>query len=675
MFLDFLVKSQTILIIENKHRPYSDVVLNELSLLEHKLIVVDSTDNMLEHFLKHKPIIVIAKALCPEELTALQGILHLHHGEKQLTHLILLVEESEGHLNKIERDRPFTLHGETPSHIYYVHMPLEQSETLVHTVRTIISNALLSAYQSFSNELAHLSTDAIFILNDDNQVCFKNDFAAKLPIAITEALFRSQHIDVKNQAPDSQTHILGSFSISVKSITAMHQHFRIVSLSDQSEKHDLKSQIHTIAFYDTLTKLPNRVLVKERLHNEIARIHRSKAQLGVFYIDLDGFKYINETLGHSAGDELLTEVGRRLVTTLREEDFVAHLSADEFLVLASGLQKSEYVGKIADNILKAIGEPYIVCGRTIVLTASIGIALAPDDGDTETQLLTNAEIAMFRAKENGRGKFESFTQELSNLAQQRMILEHDLRKAIQNSEFVSYYQPKVLASTEKIVGMEALIRWKHPEHGLIPPNVFIPLAEETGLIIPIGESILKQACLDNQQLQDDGYEPLVVSVNLSMRQFEKPQLIDTIQQILRDTRLSPKWLELEITESIAMLNVDTTLQTIRSLQGLGIQISIDDFGTGYSSLSKLGTLAVDKLKIDRSFISNMSSQNQDTAIASTILTLGKHLNLQIIAEGVETPEQVDFLREHFCDELQGYYFGKPMTIDAFRLLLGGERHV
>lgn len=638
----------------------------------HELYCTQGFEGTLKSIYEHKPTLVIVPPLQQDQMLQLQAALDAITATGA-------------------RPRLFTLAPE----LY------DAPQTLKAQLQKLVQDIEKEAVYALADMFAETVADALLILDENLMVRYRNAKATSLleaaGLVLPESDFGDSTVHISTLIPpDSPSFQLErltlrehsfdtelpdgdgdnkAVNVTVKPIPWGKNTYMALIVADISEKKDLESRIQAIAFYDPLTKLPNRILLRERMANELTRIRRTQSRFGVFFIDLDGFKHFNDSLGHEFGDEILRIVSQRLTKSLRAEDFVARLSADEFLVLATGISKSEYVGKVADNLIHAIEEPMMVQGQKIHLSASIGISVAPDDGSDEAQLLTNAEIAMFRAKESGKGTFESFTHELSNRAQQRMLLEHDLRKAIERNEFVVYYQPKVNTQTEQVVGMEALVRWLHPERGLIPPNNFIPLAEETGLIVPIGEWVLRQACLDNKQLQEEGYPELVVSVNLSMRQFEKQRVAPVVISILEESQLDPKWLELEITESIAMQNLDSTLQTIKSLQALGLQISIDDFGTGYSSLSKLGSLAVDKLKIDRSFINNMADNSQESIIASTILSLGKHLNLQIIAEGVETTEQIAFLKAHDCDELQGYYYGKPMTLDAFKTYLRGSSHV
>ncbi|QEK12413.1 EAL domain-containing protein [Crassaminicella thermophila] len=441
--------------------------------------------------------------------------------------------------------------------------------------------------------------------------------------------------------------------------------FFTLMLRDITERKQYEEMIKYQAFYDSLTDLPNRLLLKERITFEISHAKHTNQKLAVMYLDLDRFKLINDTLGHDTGDKLLKEIAGRLKSCIGEDDTVARLGGDEFVILLQGIKHEEKVAKIANKILEGIRQPLIIDNHELYITISIGVAIYPDDGEDDETLLTNADVAMYRAKEKGKNNFQLYTSSLNDKALERLALENSLRRALEYKEFVVYYQPKVNTKTEKIIGMEALIRWQHPKWGLVPPQKFIPLAEETGLIVPIGEWVLRTACAQNKALQNAGLPPLTVAVNLSARQFELQDLTKMVSKILEETGLEPKYLELEITESIAMKNIEHTLKMINELKDMGVKFSIDDFGTGYSSLSQLNSFAINKLKIDKSFVSKIDGKKGNSIIASTVLALGKSLELGVVAEGVETKEQVEFLKQNDCDEMQGYFFGKPMSNEDF----------
>jgi diguanylate cyclase (GGDEF)-like protein/PAS domain S-box-containing protein len=441
--------------------------------------------------------------------------------------------------------------------------------------------------------------------------------------------------------------------------------FSTIILRDITERKRHEEMIKYQAFYDSLTGLPNRLLLKERINLEISHAKHNNLKFAVMYLDLDRFKLINDTLGHDIGDKLLKEASNRLKSCVGTNDTVARLGGDEFIILLSGITHEEYVGKIANNILDAIMQPILIDNHELYLTISIGITLYPDDGIDDETLLTNADVAMYRAKEKGKNNFKLYTPALNAKALERLALESSLRRALDYKEFVVYYQPKVNGKTEEIIGMEALVRWQHPKLGLVPPLDFIPLAEETGLIVPIGEWVLRTACAQNMALQNAGLPPLTVAVNLSARQFELQDLTKTVLNALKETGLHPKYLELEITESIAMQNVEHTLNILYELRKLGVKFSIDDFGTGYSSLSQLNSFSVNKLKIDKSFVTKIDGKKDNSIIASTVLALGKSLELCVVAEGVESQDQVNFLKDNNCDELQGYFFGRPMSSEDF----------
>ncbi len=441
-----------------------------------------------------------------------------------------------------------------------------------------------------------------------------------------------------------------------------------VIFRDITERKNYEDMIKYKAFYDSLTDLPNRLLLKDRLTLEISHAKHTSQKLAVMYLDLDRFKLINDTLGHNMGDKVLKQISSRLKSCVRPDDTVARIGGDEFVILLPGITQEEKIGNIAHRVLNSIREPIVINEHELYLTISIGITVFPNDGENEETLLTNADVAMYRAKEKGKNNFQIYTPALNAKALERLALENSLRRALEYNEFVVHYQPKVDTETEQVIGMEALVRWQHPKWGLVPPQKFIPLAEETGLIVPIGEWVLHTACTHTKAIHNMGFQHITVAVNLSAVQFELQNLTKMVSRVLAETGLDPQYLELEITESVAMQNVDHTLNMISDLKAMGIKFAIDDFGTGYSSLSQLSNFSVNKLKIDRSFVSKINGEKGNSIIPSTVLALGKSLDLSIVAEGVESQEQVNFLKENKCDEMQGFFFGKPMPIENFKKL-------
>lgn len=423
------------------------------------------------------------------------------------------------------------------------------------------------------------------------------------------------------------------------------------------------------ASHDHLTGLANRFLFDDRLSLTLAACAIRGEMLAVVFLDLDGFKTINDTLGHATGDQLLQSAARRLTSCLREGDLVARWGGDEFTFLLSPISCAEEAAKIVQKILDTLNIPFHFNNQELYIKASVGIALSPYDGEDTQTLLKNADAAMYRAKQKGRNNYQLYTPAIGSKVLERLVLESRLYKALEREEFLLHYQPQVDITTGQIVGIEALIRWQSAELGLVRPNQFIPLAEETGLICPIGEWVLRRACIQNQIWQSMGLPPLRIAVNLSARQFQQGNLIKAISQILEETALEPHYLELEITESIAMHDVGLTVSVLQKLQSMGIQISMDDFGTGYSSLSFLKQFPLDKLKIDRSFIRDLMTDAKDAAIIKAVIALGQGLNLKVFAEGVETTEQLEFLRNIKCDGIQGYIFSKPLSFEAATQLL------
>ncbi|WP_246551773.1 putative bifunctional diguanylate cyclase/phosphodiesterase [Geobacter hydrogenophilus] len=432
---------------------------------------------------------------------------------------------------------------------------------------------------------------------------------------------------------------------------------------DITERKHAEEQLYRLAHHDTLTELPNRILFMDRLQQAKALANRYRHQVAILFLDLDRFKIINDTLGHPVGDRLLQQVAQRIVGCVREVDTVARIGGDEFTIILVNVDTVEDVKRMGQKILKALAAPFNIDTYELFVTASIGISLYPSDGDNLDQLVKKADIAMYCVKGEGRNNVQFYSPQMDANADKRLLLETSLRKALDNREFRVYYQPKVDIVSKRITAMEALIRWEHPILGLVSPGEFIPLAEETGLIIPIGEWVLRTACFQNREWARQGIPPMRVAVNLSGYQFQQKNLLETIRDILDETGLTADLLELEITESVIMQNPDFAVSVLNQLRDLGVHISIDDFGTGYSSLAHLKRFSVNTLKIDKSFVRDVEIDTADAAIATAIIAMGNSLNLKVIAEGVETEGQLTFLSDNKCDEVQGYLFSTPMPPD------------
>jgi len=414
------------------------------------------------------------------------------------------------------------------------------------------------------------------------------------------------------------------------------------------------------AYHDALTGLPNRLLFNDRLKVALAHAQRKQLGLGVMFMDLDNFKNINDSLGHAVGDRLLQSVARRLSRWVREEDTVARLGGDEFIMLLQGIEDPDYSVHVAQRILESVAEPFRVGDQELFVTASIGITLFPHDGRDLETLVSNADMAMYRAKESGRNSYKLFTPAMNAQVVQRMAMERALRKALERREFRVYYQPKVDLETGGVVGVEALLRWMRPSVGLVGPDEFIPVAEDTGLIVPIGQWVLETACARAKLWHNQGHTDLQMAVNLSPRQFQQRNLVSMVKGILAETGLDPRCLELEITESVIMHSVEEAIVTLQELSELGVQLALDDFGRGYSSLYYLKRFPMNALKIDRSFVSDIAVDPDDASIVNTIISMSRSLKLKVVAEGVETSAQLDFLRQHQCDQMQGFLFSQPI---------------
>ncbi len=430
-----------------------------------------------------------------------------------------------------------------------------------------------------------------------------------------------------------------------------------------------EERLHHLAYYDALTELPNRILFNDRLNQAMARASRGNQMVAVMLLDLDRFKIINDTLGHMAGDTLLIDVARRVGDCMRESDTVARLGGDEFIVVLPDMDNINHASLVAQKIIDVLAQPFTLENQEVFITASIGISFYPSSGDNAETLVKTADIAMYHAKEQGRNNYQFYRNSASDETSALFALEHSLRRALERNELFLHYQPQIDIETGGITGMEALLRWQHPERGIIPPSDFIPLAEETGLIIPIGEWVLRSACAQNKEWQDAGLPPMIIAVNLSVRQLRQKNLVVRIEEILEETGLDPQWLELELTESMIMQNAEDSIQQLNDIKSLGITLAIDDFGTGYSSLSYLKRFPIDKVKIDQSFVQGVCSNLDDAAISQAIIALANSLNLKVTAEGVENPEQLSFLREHQCCDARGYLFSHPIPADAMTRML------
>ena len=441
----------------------------------------------------------------------------------------------------------------------------------------------------------------------------------------------------------------------------------------QKELKAQKEMLHHQAHHDALTGLPNRLLFNDRLKQLIKQAQRQSSQLAVLFIDLDHFKGINDSMGHEIGDKLLIEVSSRLKSVIRQTDTLARLGGDEFTVILDQINNADAVVAITQHLLEIMSTPIELSGQSLYVTLSVGVAIFPDDGTNAEALLKNADAAMYQAKDDGRNTYQFYTQAMTEKAFERIAMEASFRNALEREEFVVFYQPQVDARSEKIIGMEALVRWDHPDMGLISPAKFLSFAHETGLIVPLDLWVMKTAMTQLYQWQQEGLDPGVLSLNLSIKQLQSNEFSETLETMLSETHCLPEWIELEVTEGQIMKDTGLAIQILNNIKSLGISLAIDDFGTGYSSLSQLKRLPINKLKIDQSFIRDLPDDEEDTVISKSIIALSTNMGLDVIAEGVETLEQKEFLLQNGCHYIQGFYFGKPMSAEGFSELLRTNR--
>lgn len=502
-----------------------------------------------------------------------------------------------------------------------------------------------------------------------------------------EAMSKKEHLEklkvkstvaVSVKKKDSTIGMLGFDSVkTTRNWTEDHQDtLKILTnlLADSIVKAQTEREMNNMAYYDSLTGLPNRTLYKRRLEKAIESAQKKKSVLAVISIDLDSFKSVNDTMGHESGDELLKEVSKKLSECIRKQDIVSRFGGDEFLIIVDDVMNLEDISAVADSVMESFDDPITIRDQEFYITASAGIAKYPDDGTVAEELIKNSDIAMYSSKDEGKNRYTFCSTVMKTDVLERVKLTNGLYRALERKELVLHYQPQINAETGEIIGLEALVRWNHPEHGMVSPGVFIPLAEQTGIINSIGEWVLKTACSQNMYWQKKGITGIRMAVNLSIEQFKNPNLANMVDSVLAETGMDPGLLELEITESIVVKDTDHIVDTLNRFKSSRIMIAIDDFGTEYSSLSRLKVLPADRIKIDQQFVQGLSIDGKDEAIVKTIIQLARNLGFKVIAEGVETENQLDFLRKQKCDEIQGYYYYKPMVAEEFeKVYLGREK--
>jgi diguanylate cyclase (GGDEF)-like protein len=561
------------------------------------------------------------------------------------------------------------------SYLRAIHLLLDEGKRDAAEV-VMVNEALpaLVTYHAAWDEFVEFQTDQVAAAVKQSQVDYararRNAFlliALAVVVAMAIAIFATREmtreIAARIDANSEVTKLNANLEAKVTQRTHELSESNKRLASDVEERLQAEERVKFLAYYDSLTGLPNRTLLQDRLTKALAGARRRKDKVALLFLDLDRFKMVNDSLGHSVGDLLLREVAERLQGWARELDTVARLGGDEFLIVLTGIKEVADAAVAADRLVNSMTAGFTVQGRALDISCSVGVSIFPDHGTDGETLIKNADAAMYSAKENGRNKFRFFTEQMNTQIMERLTLENGLRLALDKEELFLVYQPQVDIATGAITGLEALLRWQHPELGLVPPDKFIRIAENSGLILPIGEWVLRTACRQARKWQDQGLPAVSVAVNVSAVQFRQEDFCEAIRRVLDDSGLAPQYLELELTESLLLANADVTLSVVQELKSMGVTLAIDDFGTGYSSFSYLRQFRVSKLKIDRVFVRDVAVNPDDAAITSAIISMAKSLKLKVIAEGVENEAQMSFLRAHHCDEIQGYYFSKPLAVD------------
>jgi len=557
---------------------------------------------------------------------------------------------------------------------------LRESEERYRLISSVSTDLLYSCMQTADGDLiidwATTSADQVFGYSLDEIMakgCWRHlvhpdDFAEfDRNIAYLAPGQRSE-CELRILAKDGAVHYIRAYTLAMEAADDQAGNRLYGACQDITERRQAEARIEFLAHHDVLTGLPNRVLLRDRFEQALARAQRSQKLVAMLFLDLDNFKRVNDTLGHVAGDQLLLEAVKRLTHSTRDSDTISRQGGDEFILLLNEIPDMETVERVAADILRLLAEPVEIYGHAMNASCSIGIAMYPQDGSDFDSLLQKADTAMYNAKDAGRNTYRFFDDRMNRQAREHLMLQNRLHQALYRAELQLHYQPQLDADSGKVTGVEALLRWNNPELGDISPARFIPVAEDSGLIVPIGAWVIEQSCRQAQTWRQAGLPDIIMSVNLSALQFRRAGLIETVAGALARSGLPPHLLELELTESILLQDVENTLDTVRQLKALGIRLAIDDFGTGYSSLSYLKRFAVDRLKIDQSFVRDIHTDPDDAAIVSAIIQLARSLRLGNIAEGVETAEQLAFLREAGCSEVQGYLFSRPLApaaMDAF----------